>query len=176
MTGSEGLVLQGCGGDLQEWVNGISGLLTEESILLDGDTFKTVSVFEHEGRTNLLFHMDNVKLDAGKLAMWRLRSHSQFGGTWLSDYIPNRLGGYAAPQQEREKPDCPMIGADGNIFNLMGLASRTLKRHGMPEAATEMCARARESGSYDAALAVIMEYVTPTDADGPAQGGVSLQM
>jgi hypothetical protein len=28
----------------------------------------------------------------GKLAIWRLQSHSAFGGTWLSDYLPNRLG------------------------------------------------------------------------------------
>ncbi len=24
--------------------------------------------------------------------MWRLRSHESFGGTWLSDYLPNKLG------------------------------------------------------------------------------------
>ena len=30
MAGQEGLVLQGCGGDLKEWVDGINGLLTEE--------------------------------------------------------------------------------------------------------------------------------------------------
>ena len=28
----EGLVLQGCGGDLQEWVDGINQILTEEGI------------------------------------------------------------------------------------------------------------------------------------------------
>ena len=32
----EGLILQGCGGDLQEWVTGINDMLTEENILLDG--------------------------------------------------------------------------------------------------------------------------------------------
>ena len=34
---------------------------------------------------------EDVKLDMGKLAMWRLRTHEAYGGTWLSDYIPNRL-------------------------------------------------------------------------------------
>ena len=29
MEGQEGLVIQGCGGDLQEWIDGINGLLTE---------------------------------------------------------------------------------------------------------------------------------------------------
>ena len=31
----------------------------------------------------------------------------------------------------KEKPKCALIGEDGNIFNLMGKASRTLKRNGM---------------------------------------------
>ena len=30
-----------------------------------------------------------------------------------------------------EKPKCALIGKDGNIFNLMGIASRTLKRNNM---------------------------------------------
>ena len=40
MTGTEGLILQRCGGDLKEWVTGINDLFTEEGILLEGDTFK----------------------------------------------------------------------------------------------------------------------------------------
>ena len=92
MTDIEGLILQGCGGDPAEWIAGINKLLTEEGILLDGDLFKEAYVFEHDGHTNILLSMENVKLDIGKLAMWRLKSHSAFGGTWLSDYLPNRLG------------------------------------------------------------------------------------
>ena len=34
------------------------------------------------------------------------------------------------------KPDCPLIGADGNIFNLLGIASRTLREHGLKEQAS----------------------------------------
>ena len=33
MNGKEGLVLQGCGGDPQEWLDGINELLTDEGIL-----------------------------------------------------------------------------------------------------------------------------------------------
>lgn len=33
MNSSEGLILQGCGGDLQEWVDGINDMLTESEIL-----------------------------------------------------------------------------------------------------------------------------------------------
>ena len=168
MTGSEGLILQGCGGDPEEWVTGLNEMLTEEGILLDGDTFKDVSSFEHGGMTNLLFNMDDVKLHIGKLAMWRLQTHSAFGGTWASDYVENKLGGYVAtPQaQEKIKPDAPLIGADGNIFSLMGIASRALKRSGMREEATEMCERITSSGSYDQALTIIGEYVNITAVEG----------
>ena len=92
MAQKEGLILQGCGGDLNEWVTGINNLLTREGILLDGDTFKDVFAFEHDGHTNLLFNMDDVNLDIGKLAMWRLKYHDNFGGVWLSDYLSNRMG------------------------------------------------------------------------------------
>ena len=163
MSGSEGLILQGCGGDPQEWLDGVNGVLTDAGILLDGDTFKDVSVFEYGGLTNLLFDMDNVKLDVGKLAMWRLQTHGDFGGTWLSDYVPNKLGGFIKEQsQAKEKPDCPLIGADGNIFNLMGIASRTLKNNGMKEEADEMRQRVMDSGRYDNALCIIGEYVNIT--------------
>lgn len=169
MINKEGLVLQGCGGDPQKWIDGINKLLTKQGILLDGDTFKKVSRFNFDVRTNLIFHMDNVRLDIGKLAMWRLQTHQQFGGTWLSDYLPNRLGVVPGEHQEKEKPDCPLIGADGNIFNLIGLASRTLKDHGMAKEADEMYSRVKESTSYRAALAVLMEYVNPVDANEQRQ-------
>ena len=92
MRNTEGLVLQGCGGDLNEWVDGINELFTENGILLEGDKFKDIYVFENDGLTNMLFSMENVKLDIGKLAVWRIGTHGTFGGTWLSDYIDNRFG------------------------------------------------------------------------------------
>jgi len=33
--------------------------------------------------------------------MWRLQTHPHFGGTWLSDYVPNRLGGFLQEQEQR---------------------------------------------------------------------------
>ncbi len=33
-------------------------------------------------------------MDMGRLAMWRIGTHGCFGGTWLSDYVDNYLGGY----------------------------------------------------------------------------------
>lgn len=157
MQDREGLVLQGCGGDLQEWEDGIHQMLAEEKILQNGAHFKEIYAFEHEGCTNLLFMMDGIELDTGRLALWRLRTHAQFGGTWLSDYLPNRLG--VEENVQNGKPDCPLIGANGNIFNLMGIAARTLAENDQNDEAKEMCRRVIQCGSYDAALGVIGEYV-----------------
>ena len=58
------------------------------------------------------------------------------------------------------KPKCRLIGEDGNIFNLMGIVSRTLKEAGEPEKAEEMIRRiTSDAKSYDEALAMLMEYV-----------------
>jgi len=63
---------------------------------------------------------------------------------------------------EPQKPDCPLIGQDGNVFGLIGLAARTLRENGLHDQAKEMRTRAMGSGSYDQALGVIMDYVNPT--------------
>lgn len=105
MSGQEGLILQGCGGDLQEWLDGINDLFTEEGILLDGTRFKDAAVFRHDGLTNLLFSFDDVKVNGGRLAAWRVNTHEVFGGTWLSDYVPNYLEGFVNDQHTVQRMD-----------------------------------------------------------------------
>lgn len=131
MTNQEGLILQGCGGDAQEWVDGINELLTQEGILLEGTKFKNVKSFRNEGLTNLLFPFEDVKLDFGKLAIWRIKSHETFGGTWLSDYVPNRLGGFLDEvsaqktdeiQQQGEHPSHPAW--EGEEAGLVGMSMK----------------------------------------------------
>lgn len=106
MNDSEGLILQGCGGDLKEWVDGINDMLTESGILQNESRFEKVYTFKNENLTCLLFPFDDVQLDVGKLAMWRLQTHEQFGGTWLSDYVPNRLGGFVSENEQTQNEDC----------------------------------------------------------------------
>lgn len=166
MNNKEGLILQGCGGEVKEWVDGINDILTENGILLDDTKFDDVSVFQNDGVTCILYTFDNVHLDVGKLSMWRLQSYTAFAGTWLSDYVDNKLGGFEPEQNKADKvkPDCELIGQDGNIFNLMGIASHTLKQNGMADEAKEMCSRVTSSGSYCEALNIIGEYVNITDS------------
>lgn len=57
------------------------------------------------------------------------------------------------------KPKCKLIGENGNIFNLMGIAYKTLKEAGLIEEAKEMVEKVTSSDSYLEALAIISEYV-----------------
>ena len=119
---------------------------------------KAVRSFQYDGLTNLLFPFAGVSLDMGRLAIWRLQTYEQFGGTWLSDYVPNRLGGFIQKQRPA-KPKMALVGQDGNIFGILGRASRLLKQAGQSKQADEMFQRVTSSGSYNEALCIISEYV-----------------
>lgn len=165
MDGHEGLILQGCGGDPQEWLDGINEMLTESGILSGGSKFETISVFENNGCTNILFDFAGVDINIGKLATWRLEAHETFSGTWLSDYVEIHLGGFSQAESAAKKPSCPLIGQDGNIFNLVGIAASTLREAGLRDQAKELTQRilGGECHSYGEALCLIGEYVEITD-------------
>lgn len=57
------------------------------------------------------------------------------------------------------KPECQLVGTDGNIFALIGKASGALKKAGYREQADEMCSEVMQCGSYEEALSVITDYV-----------------
>ena len=61
------------------------------------------------------------------------------------------------------KPKSPLIGTDGNIFNLIGVASNSLREHGYNEEAKQMSKRVMNSSSYEEAISIINEYVEPVD-------------
>lgn len=176
MHDREGLVLQGCGGDLNEWTDGINQMLEQEGILPKGKRLDDVAVFRNEGMTNLLFFFGEEKLDMGKLAAWRLKTRYHFGSTWMSDYVDNRLGGFLH-EAVAEKPKCALIGEDGNIFNLLGIAARPLRENGMEDKAEEMEKRITEGGCQDyyEALNIIDQYVTITGKEEPEMGGMEMK-
>lgn len=62
--------------------------------------------------------------------------------------------------EKKYKPECKLIGEDGNIFNLLSIASVTLKQNGMEEESKEMYDRVYACGSYDEALMIIGDYVS----------------
>ena len=77
---------------------------------------------------------------------------------------------------ERNRPKCPIIGANGNIFNILGIASRTLKDNGMTEEAAEMYNRVTSSGSYEEALCIITDYITPCSQEELDEDSLSQQL
>lgn len=63
----------------------------------------------------------------------------------------------------KRKPKAPIIDADGNIFNILGIATKTLKRAGQVDKAAELQEKILYGSgiNYDGALCIIMEYVDP---------------
>ena len=60
-----------------------------------------------------------------------------------------------------------LLGRDGNIFSLMGVASQLLQRAGMAEQNREMIERVTSCDDYYKALNIISEYVE-TELSPPA--------
>ena len=57
------------------------------------------------------------------------------------------------------KPECKLIGEDGNIFNLLAITRRTLLKNDMYSESIEVVRRVTSSKSYDEALRIIGEDV-----------------
>ena len=80
----------------------------------------------------------------------------------IDDMFGDRMG-YSMDDYIVEKPKCKLVGEDGNIYNLMGIASRALKKNGLEEEAKEMFNKiTTEAKSYNEALCIIMDYVDVT--------------
>ena len=78
------------------------------------------------------------------------------------------------PEKNSLRPKMQLIGQDGNIFAIMGRASRLLKNAGQSDKAKEMCDRVTASQSYSEALNIVSEYVetelTPKTRNKPNRG------
>ena len=67
---------------------------------------------------------------------------------------------------DNRKPVAPLIGANGNIFNLLSIAKNSLISSNKSEDVTEMFSRVTSSESYEEALRIIGEYVEFGESDG----------
>lgn len=61
-----------------------------------------------------------------------------------------------------EKPECKLIGEDGNVFNIIGRVQRTLRQAGKKDDASAFVKAAFSAGSYDEVLNLAGDYVTIT--------------
>ena len=78
-------------------------------------------------------------------------------------------------QRGQQKPDCPLIGQNGNIYNLMGIASDTLRKNRQAAQAGERCKRIVQSHSYEEALNVIRDYVNITSIEDMGEPTMEMQ-
>ena len=67
-----------------------------------------------------------------------------------------------------KKPKMQLLGQDGNIFAIMGRASRLLKSSGQGDKAKEMRDRVMSCDSYQKALNIVSEYVETELSPTPA--------
>ena len=62
-----------------------------------------------------------------------------------------------------EKPECKLIGENGNVFNLIGIVKRTLRQEGLSEELqsfdSELTDMMKNGSSYDDILVLFQKYV-----------------
>ena len=97
------------------------------------------------------FEQRDIRVDDGTLAVhfWQ---EDGFKMTPSFEKIPK-------PEKNFLRPKMQLIGQDGNIFAIMGRASRLLKNAGQSDKAKGMCDRVTASQSYSEALNIVSEYV-----------------
>lgn len=77
------------------------------------------------------------------------------------DFIVEQVQGTETSKEQPvpKRLKMKLVGQDGNIFAILGRASRLLKENGQPQQATEISSRVYQSGDYYKALNIISEYV-----------------
>lgn len=88
------------------------------------------------------------------------------------DFIVEQVQGTETSKEQTvpKRPKMKLVGQDGNIFAILGRASRLLKENGQPQQAKEMSSRVYQSGDYYKALNIISEYVeTELSEKAPAK-------
>ena len=93
---NEAFVILGCGGSIEEWINGITELLYEEGAVTHNDPDKVwegaYTTSTTGGRIDLILMFPDKAADAidvGRLAILRLQMHEDYPNSWLSDYYSN---------------------------------------------------------------------------------------
>ena len=97
------------------------------------------------------FEQRDIRVDDGTLAVhfWQ---ENGFKMTPSFEKIQDHM-------QMTQRPKMQLLGQDGNIFAIMGRASRLLKSSGQGDKAKEMRDRVMSCDSYQKALNIVSEYV-----------------
>ena len=115
------------------------------------------------GRSEVVVEMPDSVVPKAATHPWHL------GGlfVWYDDYVENNgeivpadaMEKFFGKRKEAKKPQCPLIGTDGNVFMLAGRVTAALRKAGQREKADEFGKKLHECESYDKALVLMGEYV-----------------
>ena len=100
------------------------------------------------------FEQRDIRVDDGTLAVHFWQDHD----FELKRDVPD-MTEFNKLLNRPKKPKMQLIGQDGNIFVIMGRASRLLKNAGQSDKAKEMRDRVMSCDSYQKALSIVSEYV-----------------
>ena len=100
------------------------------------------------------FEQRDIRVDDGTLAVHFWQDHD----FELKRDVPD-MTEFKKLLNRPKKPKMQLIGQDGNIFAIMGRASRLLKSCGQGDKAKEMRDRVMSCDSYQKALSIVSEYV-----------------
>ena len=100
------------------------------------------------------FEQRDIRVDDGTLAVHFWQDHD----FELKRDVPD-MTEFNKLLNRPKKPKMQLIGQDGNIFAIMGRASRLLKSSGQGDKAKEMRDRVMSCDSYQKALNIVSEYV-----------------
>ena len=100
------------------------------------------------------FEQRDIRVDDGTLAVHFWQDHD----FELKRDVPD-MTEFNKLLNRPKKPKMQLIGQDGNIFAIMGRATRLLKSSGQGEKAKEMRDRVMSCDSYQKALSIVSEYV-----------------
>lgn len=100
------------------------------------------------------FEQRDIKVDGGTLNVhfWQSDDRFHFKEAPVQEAVK-------IPEKTVSRPKLKLLGHDGNIFSIMGHASRLLRANGQSKEADEMTRRVHSSGDYYKALGIISEYV-----------------
>lgn len=98
---------------------------------------------------------------------------------WHHEHFEFTIDKQPATEQEKatgqdalraQRPKMNLVGMDGNIFCILGTASKLLRGAGQAKQAKEMEQRVQQSHDYYKALGIISEYVE-TEMSGTVHAG-----
>jgi hypothetical protein len=117
------------------------------------------SVYEMETGKKLFTVVPSNPNVKNQAEVW-VNDELKLSGSWSEAVKYLRCGNKTPEVAPITKPVAKLIGEDGNVFNLLGICSRTLKAAGQGDLAKNLLYRVtHDTRSYDEALAVMAEYV-----------------